>query len=164
MKAALFGIAAFFFSLFIWLFCHDYNLNHLYYVQLRNTAEEASVAATMFISPQEESEGRIVFNQAEGHKAIRAVLKSMLKTDESLNPSEGSYWQQQIIYSAYFYDDSNTTYPYTFADPQTGYTTIIYRPSVIVTINAGKARYSMKGIVDENLPNIRSAAHEIEGR
>ena len=162
MKAALFGIAAFVFSMFIWLFCHDYYLNHNQFMQLKRTAEEASVAATMFINPQQESEGKIVFNQPEGHKAIRAMLKAMLKTDDSLNPTEESYWQDQITYNAYYYDDLNTTYPYTFIDPQTGYSFVVNRPSVIVTINAGKARYSFKGVVPDE-ENIRSAAHEIVG-
>lgn len=162
MKAFLFGIAAFIFSLFVWLFCHDYNLNHIYYMQLRTTTEEASVAATMFIDPGEESEGRIVFNQAEGHKAIKAMIKTMLRTDDALNPVEGSYWRDNISYSAYFYDDSNTTYPYYFTDPDTAYRFTVNRPSVVVTINAGKARYTIKGVVDE-AQNVRSAAHEIIG-
>lgn len=162
MKAFLFGIAAFIFSLFVWLFCHDYNLNHMYYMQIRTATEEASVAATMFIDPQEESEGRIVFNQVEGNKAIKAIIKSMLKTNDGLNPVEGSYWQDQISYNVYFYDDSNTTYPYSFTDPETGFKYKVIRPSVIVTINAGKARYTVKGVIDET-QNIRSAAHEIVG-
>lgn len=162
MKAFLFGLAAFIFSLFVWLFCHDYNLNHMYYMQLRTATEEASVAAAMFIDPWEESEGRIVFNQAEGHKAIKAIIKSMLKTNDSLIPVKESYWQDQIVYNAYFYDDSNTTYPYYFTDPETGYKFKVNKPSVVVTINAGKARYTIKGIIDET-ENIRSAAHEIVG-
>ena len=121
MKAFLFGLAAFIFSLFVWLFCHDYNLNHMYYMQLRTATEEASVAAAMFIDPQEESEGKIVFNQEEGHKAIRAIIKSMLKTNDSLIPVKESYWQEQISYNAYFYDDSNTTYTHYFTEPETGY-------------------------------------------
>ncbi len=162
MKAFLFGIAAFFFGLIVWLFCHDYNLNHMHYNQLRTVAEEASVAATLFTNSLAESEGNIVFNPTEGHKAIKAVLKSMLKTDENLNPVEGSYWQEQITYKAYFFDDSNTTYPKSFTDPETGFKFEVLRPSVVVTINAGKARYTMPGIIDDT-PNIRSAAHEIVG-
>lgn len=162
MKAFLFGIAAFFLGLFIWLFCHDYNLNHMYYNQLRTAAEEASVAATMFTYPQEEKEGRIVFNQVEGYKVINAMLESMLKTDDSLNPIEGSYWQDRIKYTAYFFDDSNTSYPQTFTDPETGFAFEVQRASVIVTVNAGKARYTIEGIID-NTANIRSAAHEVVG-
>jgi hypothetical protein len=131
-------------------------------MQLRTAAEEASVSATMFIDPQDESEGRIVFNQAEGQKAIKAIIKTMLKTNDSLIPVEGSYWQNQISYNAYFYDDSNTTYPYYFTDPDTGYRFTVNRPSVVVTINAGKARYTIKGVIDET-QNLRSAAHEIVG-
>jgi len=162
MKAFLFGVAAFFLGLFIWLFCHDYNLHHMHYAQLRTTAEEASVAATLFTYPQEEREGRIVFNQVEGHKAITAMLIAMLKTDDSLSPVEGSYWQDKITYTAYFFDDLNTSYPQTFTDPETGFRFVIQRPSVIVTVNAGKARYTINGTVD-NTANIRSAAHEIVG-
>lgn len=162
MKAFLFGIAAFIFSMLVWLFCHDYNLNHIYYMQLRTATEEASVAATMFTELQEENEGRIVFNQEEGHKAIAQMIKTMLKTDDDLKPTETSYWQDKIKYTAYFFDDSNTVYPQTFTDPETGYKFEVKKPTVIVTINAGKARYTFSGIID-NIPNIRSAAHEIVG-
>lgn len=163
MKAFLFGLAAFIFSVFVWLFCHDYNLNHMHYMQLRTAAEEASVAAAMFIEPGEESEGRIIFNQTEGHKAVKAIIQSMLKADDSLIPLEESYWQDEISYNAYFYDDSNTTYPYYFTDPDTGYKFTVNRPSAVVTINAGKARYTFKGVIGET-QNVRSAAHEIVGR
>ncbi|WP_242835610.1 hypothetical protein [Ruminiclostridium josui] len=84
------------FRLDCWLFCHDYNLNHMHYNQLRTVAEEASVAATMFTNLQAESEGKIVFNQTEGHKAIKAVLKSMLKTDENLNPLGGVIGRRKL--------------------------------------------------------------------
>ena len=163
MKAFLFGIAAFIFSMFVWLFCHDYNLNHTYYMQLRTAAEEASVAATMFTDPQEENEGRIVFNQDEGHKAIVQMIKTMLKTDDDLNPIENSYWQDRITYTAYFFDDSNTVYPLTFTDPETSFKFEVKKPTVIVTINAGKARYTFDEKA-ENVSNIRSAAHEVVGR
>jgi len=162
MKAALFGVAVFFFSLFVWLFCHDYNLNHMYYMQLRTAVEEASVAASMFTEQTEEKEGRIVFNQVEGHEAIKAMLETMLRTDDSLNPSQESYWQDKITYNAYFYDDSNTIYPLSFTDSDTGFTFEVKRPTVIVTVNAGKARYTIKGVIDDTI-NIRSAAHEIVG-
>ncbi|PYG84327.1 hypothetical protein LY28_03641 [Ruminiclostridium sufflavum DSM 19573] len=163
MKAFLFGIAAFIFSMLVWLFCHDYNLNHIYYMQLRTAAEEASIAAAVFTDPLEEKEGRIVFNSEEGHKAIRAMLETMLKTDSDLNPLEGSYWQDKIKYTAYFFDDSNTVYPKAFTDPETGYKFEVKKPAVIVTINTGKARYTL-GEIFGSQPNIRSAAHEIEGR
>lgn len=163
MKAFLFGIAAFIFAMFVWLFCHDYDLNHIYYMQLRAAAEEASVAATIFTNPEEENEGRIVFNQEEGHKAIRAMIETMLKTDSDLNPLESSYWQDKITYTAYFFDDSNTAYPQTFTDPETGFIFEVKKPSVIVTINAGKARYTFDEIA-KNVSNIRSAAHEVVGR
>ena len=47
-------------------------------------------------------------------------------------------------------------------DPETGFNFIIHMPAVIVTINAGKARYTFQGIIDDT-PNIRSAAHDIVG-
>lgn len=162
MKAFLFGIAAFFFGLFVWLFCHDYNMNHMYYNQLRTAAEEASVSAALFTDPEQENEGKVVFNREEGDKAIKAMLKSMLKTDDTLNPTEGSYWQDKISYKAYFFDDSNTEYPKTFTDPDTGFRFEVQKPTVVVTVNAGKARYTISGIAD-NIQDIRSAAHEVVG-
>lgn len=163
MKAFLVGAAALILSLFFYSFNNDFNLNKHASNNLRYVCEEASVAGTLFQQKNQFSIGKIVFNQEESLKAIEAVIISMLKLDENLNPTDASYWQDHIIYKAYFYDDSNTVYPFLFTDPDTGFVYLVKNPSIIVTINAGKARYSLK-FLRNGAENIRSAAHTWEGR
>lgn len=163
MKAFIVGAAALILSLFCYAFNTDFNLNKHANNELRFVCEEASAAGTLFLEMNQFSTGRIVFNREESLRAIEAVIISMLKLDVNMNPTSESYWQEQISYNAYFYDDSNTTYPYLFTDPETGFVYLVKKPTVIVTINAGKARYSLQFL--KNGPdNIRSAAHAWEGR
>lgn len=163
MKAFLVGTATIILSLFVFAFNADYNLNKSKNNELRYVCEEAAVAGSLFVKKDHYSSGQIVFNQEESIKAIEAIITSMLKLDKNMNPATGSYWQERITYNTYFCDDSNTAYPYLFTDPDTGFVHLVKKPTVIVTINAGKARYSLQ-FLNDGPNNIRSAAHSWEGR
>ncbi|MCX7773196.1 MAG: hypothetical protein N2376_08820 [Clostridia bacterium] len=163
MKPFIVGAAALILALFCYSFNHDFGLNRHAVLELRTVCEEASVAGALFYDKSQYSSGRIVFNRQESIKAIEAEIKSMLQLDDDLNPTQESYWQNKITYKAYFYDDSNTTYPYLFVDPDTGFTHLIKTPTIIVTINAGEARYSLQ-FLKNGADNIRSAAHSWDGR
>ena len=163
MKPFIFGLATFLLSITCYSFIHDFNLNKHGMAELRMVCEEASAAGTLFTDKNQYSNGKIVFNQTESKNAIEAVIAAMLRLDGDLKPTRESYWQNQIRFKTYFFDDSNTTYPFLFVDPDTGYTHLVKTPTVIVTINAGKARYTLQFL--KNGPdNIRSAAHSWEGR
>lgn len=163
MKSLLIGVPVIVLSLILFSFQHDSNLNRHYLNELRVTCEEASVAGATFIDSREYSEGRIVFNKTESLKAIEAIIKESLFLDSYMRPVNVSYWTDQVTYKAYFYDDSNTTYPDFFTDEDTGFTYVVKSPTVIVTINAGKAPYRLSFL--KNLgSNMRSAAHVWEGR
>ena len=81
-------------------------------------------------------------------------------------------------YKVYFYDDSEICKVYdngsferegAFAygdshkDDWTAYNTVISDPTVVVTINAGPARFRLK-FLESLLDIIRSSSHEWEGR
>lgn len=163
MKPFIIGLAAFILSITCYSFLHDYNLNRHGLADLRMVCEEASVAGSLFYYTIQYSNGKIVFNQVESKKAVEAVIAAMLRLDNGLNPTRGCYWQNQISYKIHFFDDSNTVYPYLFVDPDTGYTHLVRTPTVVVTINAGKARYTLP-FLKNGADNIRSAAHAWEGR
>lgn len=165
MKPFLMGVATLIFSLTFYLFIHDYNENKLANNELRIVCEEASVAGSLFIDLEEYSEGRIVFNQGQGDKAIRDIIIKSLKLDESLSPKVNSYWRDPIKYEVYYFDDSNTNFPYySFKDEliEKDIEIIIKEPQVIVTINAGNGRYTLPFL--RNLSdNIRSSSHSWSG-
>ncbi len=163
MKPFIVGLAAFLLAITCYSFTHDYNLNRHSLVELRMVCEEASAAGTLFYYKDHYSNGKVVFNQDESRKAIKAVIAAMLRLDCDFEPTQESYWQNQIKYETYFYDDHNTTYPFLFVDPDTGYTHLVKAPTVVVTINAGKARYALQ-FLKNGSDNIRSAAHTWEGR
>ena len=159
MKPFIIGISAFLLSLMFYSFLHDFIQNRQAYSELRIACEEASAAAALFSNTEYYSDGYVAFNQQEAHKAIKAILSNMLRLDDTLLPSPGSYWQSQVKYSAYFMDDSNTIYPYSFIDPETGFEYLVTEPTVIVTVDAGEARYSLNLLQSLGRSNIRSAAH-----
>lgn len=141
----------------------DYRLNNYYFKELKYICEEASASGSLFLNNSEYSNGRIVFNQTECDKAIRAQIINLLRLDDSMIPKSNSYWTDTIKYKVYYFDDSNTSYPYLFKDDDTFFTQVITDPTVIVTINAGKARYRIP--LFKNTENfIRSAAHELKER
>ena len=105
----------------------------------------------------------MIFNKTESIKAIEEVIKVHLNLDDNFMPLHNSYWTEKVTYKAYFYDDNNCTYPYLFTDDITGFSYVIRNPTVVVTINAGKARYSLS-FIKSNSDNIRIAAHTWEGR
>lgn len=163
MKPFLMGVATLIFSLTFYLFIHDYNENKLANNELRIVCEEASVAGSLFIDLEEYSEGRIVFNRGQGDAAIRDIIIESLKLDESLSPKVNSYWRDPIKYEVYYFDDSDATPElpcHSFKDEIIGedIEIIIKEPQVIVTINAGKGRYTLPFL--RNLSdNIRSSSH-----
>jgi len=110
--------------------------------------------------------------------AIKEQITSLLSADNSLVPVDNSYWSKLMEYKVYFYDDSGIckvyfnggfereevfTYGSTHRDDWTAYNTVITYPTVVVTINAGPARFRIKFL--DAIPDIiRSSSHEWQGR
>ncbi len=163
MKPFIAGTAALLLSIVFYSFLHDFNLNRQALEELKVVCEEASAAGSLFIDDEEYAEGKIVFNQIESVKAIEAVIIASLELDSNMDPSVATYWQKKITYKAYFIDDRATDYPYLYIDSDTGYTTLIKAPTVVVTINGGKGRYALP-LLKNGSDNIRSGAHTWEDR
>ena len=163
MKPFIVGLASILLSVFILVFNQDYRTNSHYFKELKYVAEEASVSASLFIDTNEYSAGRIVFNQAEGNKVIKAQIIEFLRLDDGMNPKSNSYWTDTVTYKAYYFDDSNTLYPYLFKDDNTLFTQVITEPTIVVTINAGKGRYRIP-LFKNTGDFIRSSAHELKER
>lgn len=124
---------------------------------LEFVAQEAAAAAAQYYDYMEYSQGRKVFNQIEGIKAVEYIIKSDLNLDVSFTPSVNSYWSDPITYQIFFYDDSNTVFPIIYTDSETNYVLTIGDPTIIVKINAGKGRYRL---ITTQPRAIRTAAHE----
>jgi len=129
--------------------------------RLKFVAEECADSAALYYDLEAYSQGKIIYNQDEGIKAIEYMLKTHLKLDDSLKPVSG-YWQDQIQYDVYFIDEKNYTFPYEFPyefiDARTGYKMYIFEPTVIVTIEAGRGRMRLPFLSINS--SIRSSAYE----
>jgi hypothetical protein len=122
--------------------------------------------------------GTTGLNTEEGINAIKGQITSLLSVDNSLTPVDSSYWSEQIEYKVYFYDDSEIckvyfngsferevafTYGSTHEDDWTSYNIVISDPTVVVSINAGPARFRVK-FLDLLQDIIRNSSHEWKGR
>jgi hypothetical protein len=163
MKPMIVGISIILLCCYVFIFWYDLGEARARNYELKYAASEVSVSASLFLNLEEYSNGSKVFNRIEGNKAIDNQLRKLLKLDESLNPLPKSYWQDTISYKVYYFDDSDTVYPHLFKDSYTGFTYTITSPTVIVTINAGRARFRLPAF-QGGAPVIRSAAHEWKGQ
>lgn len=156
------GACSLLLSIMFFLFMHDYNMNKQAIENLKFVCEEASVAGSLFIDNEQYGEGKIIFNKIEATKAIDAVIISMLNLQTDMTPKSNSYWREKIERKIQFFDNSNTTFPCDFIDSDTGYYILMRGPHVIVTINAGKPRYTLS-LLKNGPDSIRSSGHEWVG-
>lgn len=163
MKALIIGVCTVLLYCLTTVMVADMNAHKRQNEYLKYVCEQTAHSASTYYVTSEYGEGRKVFNQTEGIKIIEHQMKYLLNLDNGFTPAPDTYWQDNVTYKAYFFDDSNTTYPYDFIDDETGFSKTIKEPTVIVTINAGKARYKVS-LIPSTGDNIRSAAYEWQER
>lgn len=161
MKNFILGISIVIFCTFGLVFAQDDNLFQSNIHKLKFIAKEAAAAAGQYYIDSEYAEGRVVFNRTEGIKAAEYIIKQQLKLDNSFNPLNNSYWRDHVTYQILFFDDSNTTYPTLYTDPDNSFTLAIGDPTVVVRINAGQGRYRTLSFQPRG---IRTAAYEWKSR
>jgi hypothetical protein len=178
MKIFIITVAVVIVYSFTMVFAQDYRQVQRNSYRLKYVCEELSATGSAFYDLEDYSEGYTIFNSEEGIKAIKDQLTNLLSVDGSLIPVDNSYWLEKIHYMVYFYDDSGVckvysngsfereeafVYGETHKDDWTAYNTVISDPTVVVSINAGPARFRVKFL--DLLPDIiRSSSHEWEGR
>ncbi len=161
MKSYIIGIALFILFMFFTIFQSDYNRHQEQLQLLKYVAEEAAAAAAQYIIPNYYKEGYLVFNQTAGNLSANSVVRENMRLDSNLQPTLYSHWKEQISYMIDYYDDLNTEYPYELSRPEFNLVLMITAPTVIVTLNAGKADYRFY----KEPPDILTlAAHEWQDR
>jgi len=178
MKIFIITVAVVIVYSFTMVFAQDYRQAQRNSYRLKYVCEELSATGSAFYDLKDYSEGYTIFNTEDGIKAIKDQLINLLSVDDSLIPVDNSYWLEPIKYKVYFYDDSGVCKVYsngsfereeafmygnTHKDDWTAYHTVISDPTVVVSVNAGQARFRVK-FLDSMLDIIRSSSHEWEGR
>jgi hypothetical protein len=178
MKIFIITVAVVIVYSFTMVFAQDYRQAQRNSYRLKYVCEELSATGAAFYDLEDYSEGYTIFNTGEGIKAIKDQLTNLLSVDGSLTPIDNSYWLEPIRYKVYFYDDSGVckvysngsfesegafVYGETHKDDWTAYNTVISDPTVVVSINAGQARFRLKFL--DYIPDIiRSSSHKWEVR
>ena len=178
MKIFIITVAVVILYSFTVVFTQDYRQAQRNSYRLKYVCEELSATGASFFDREEYSEGYTIFNTDEGIMAIKDQMTNLLSVDSSMTPVPNSYWSKSIEYKVYFYDDSGICKVYTNGSPEreeaftygdlhkddwTPYNTVISDPTVVVTINAGPARFRLKFL--DPLPDIiRSSSHEWKDR
>ncbi|MDP4084727.1 MAG: hypothetical protein Q8934_08950 [Bacillota bacterium] len=127
------------------IFQNDYNMHQEQMDYLKFVAQEASAAASQYFSEEKYGDGYLVYDQAEGEKAARSVIISLLKLNPDMTPSSNSYWKGvgNVTYDLEYFDESNYSFPFTYVytHPKGQTTLVMNGPSVLIRINVGKAKY-----------------------
>ncbi len=129
------------------IFTYQNNIHNEQFNHLKFVTEEAAAGASQFLSLDKYGDGYVVFNEPEGIKAVEEIIKTNLKLDNALAPTDKTYWKSSHVkYDIVFFDDSNTIFPkvynYTLPDGKQK-EFLISGPSVIVSISPGKPKYSL---------------------
>ena len=178
MKIFIITVAVVIVYSFTMVFTQDYREAQRNNYRLKYVCEELSATGASFYDLEDYSKGYTIFNTEEGIMAIKDQFTNLLSVDGSLTPVDNSYWSERMQYKVYFYDDSEIckvydngsfereetfTYGDSHKDDWTTYNTVISDPTVVITINAGSARFRLKFL--ESLPDIiRSSSHVWEGK
>lgn len=156
MKTFLFSIA----MIIMYIIFITYQVDNNTYIrqldELKVLVDECAATASLYYDEEAFSKGNIIYNQKEGIKAIEYLIKYCLKLDNNFVPNDHSYWQDTIKYDVFFMDDSNTSFPYLFQDSYRGYTKLITNPTVVVVIDAGRARFRLEFLESKNAIRVSS--------
>ncbi|GMQ57115.1 hypothetical protein AN1V17_15100 [Vallitalea sediminicola] len=158
MKPFIFTLAMLIlFSIFL-TYQTDNNTYNRQLEKLKQVADECSATAGLFYDEEAYSTGITVYNQEEGIKAIKHIIKKNLGLLDDHTPSSTSYWKDTINYKTVFFDNSNTVFPYSYTDDQNRFTKLIAEPTIIVVINVGKPSFRLKFLRLKDA--VRSSAYE----
>lgn len=145
------------------VFQQDYNIHQMQLERMKFVAEEAAAAAAQYYYLNQYADGVIAFNRPECVKAAEYVIKKNLDLQDDFNPAPNTYWPERVTYTIQYFDDTNTVYPYVYTHPTMGFVQTIIAPTVIITLNCGRARYRVPYITLVP-PSVRAAAHEWKDR
>lgn len=145
MKWLISGSAFLLLATFSLVFQNNYHIHQEQIHHLKYIAQEAAAGAAQYNQKQEYGNGYLVFNQIEGEKAVRHLLRKMLDLNVDMSPSEKTYWRktEKIEYEIKYFDEKNYTFPHEFVyENENGKTKLLMTgPSVIVKVKVGKAKY-----------------------
>ncbi|PLT43519.1 hypothetical protein B8V81_5059 [Paenibacillus pasadenensis] len=151
------------------VFQADFDMHELQTEQVKFTAQEAAAAAAQYMDPEAYADGRFVFNREEGIQAAEALIRQNLKLDPDFMPLRNSYASEQVTYTIEFFDDDSVNqapclsgYPCLYVQHISQYTLAITHPTVIVSIDAGEAQYSLR-LPGMDTTVYRTGAHEWKG-
>lgn len=126
-------------------------------IRLKGVSEEVAAAAAQYKTLDKYADGFLHFEQTEGTKAANYTLQRHLNLNNTLVPQAPNYWinTPNVKYEITYIDYSNyksylvnpaddaVAFPkeYRFTHFGETFSTILFGPSVVVSINAGKANY-----------------------
>lgn len=154
------------------IFQSDNNQYLRYQERLKYEADNCADAAVLFYDEESFAEGIKIFKKEDGNAAIKYLMKRNLSLDDSFTSKNMMISEQHDYYVYYFdgngemsayhkdhlVDSAYVGFPYLFKEQLTGYEQMVYEATVIVTIDAGKADYTLSFISDPMV--IRTSGYE----
>ncbi|MEK5081084.1 hypothetical protein MKX73_19350 [Solibacillus sp. FSL W7-1436] len=169
MGQYLYGVALIFFLLVCYVVFHETQLYQEHYLKAKYVVEEVATAGAQYNYLSDYADGYYNFYQDEGEKAIHHFIRSNFNLDNDLMPLEAGkgYWHEQMKYEATFIDYQSpqyTAFPGTYSYTHFGklHEITLNGPSVIVTLDVGRAPLRISRLFKDDSTNYVTAIHTFE--
>lgn len=145
--------------------------------KLKNSTQNASRDAAVFIDLDKYGDGLYVFDYREGILSAKKSLQDSLNLDSNMKSKDDGYWKVPLEFEVYFYDDSlfcrkyvdgdldeitPFNYPVDYIDSTTGYSSKVVAPTVFVKVVAPD--YQFRFVSEELLTVSRVSSSEMVDR
>lgn len=158
MKILLVGIAIIIINVLSITFHADYSRYELTEQAMKNEADKCASAAVLYFDEKAYGDGELLLKDDDAIKAVEGMLDEKCTWQMHLFDDSGRY---RLYEKGRLDADVVFSYPYSFED-ETGYETIIDRPSVIVTVSYEGDFYRLDGVGQKSIT--RSSMYTINGR
>ena len=107
-----------------------------YYDLAKDISENASASGVLYTEEFSMSKNETIYIASEVDKSIRNTIDTFLNINNLQYTSDSDGRMHQYD-NGTFLKTTNIIFPYDFTDPQINYSEMIYKPTVVVTIDLG---------------------------
>lgn len=147
------------FVLVIYLIFYIYTQQNYEWDIVRNLLKDANNFAVhdaaLQVDDNEKSRGRIVFDPVEAKKIFNDTLQKNLGLNATFDPVPGSRLKHSVeILEFRLFDESNTSFPFLFEDPEYGIARWIQGPAIYAVVKTNHPKFLSKSADPIKVPAI----------
>lgn len=106
------------------------------FFQLKHAVNRAAHAAAQQVDLHHLADGYIIYDEEAARYEAERYLRLNLKLDERLQPTEHSFLKGAVMVRELLLIDDSHTFPYHYENAQYDYDVTLYKPGVILIVEA----------------------------